>query len=92
MVQIADPEDIVSAHPFTARLDRDTVQTIASCCSNAVYHPHDYIAREREPASHFHLIRRREVALEIPLPPGIVDVTFVTSTIGVVPLYAISEF
>jgi hypothetical protein len=92
MVQIVGLEDILAAHPFTAGLDRDTVQTIADRCGTAVCHPGADTVRQGESASNFRLIRRREVPPEISVPAGTVDVTVVTSTIGLGPLYAIRGF
>ncbi len=70
MVQIVGLEDILARHPFAEDMDPDALRTISGCCSNAVYHPGDYIFREDEPADHFFLIRSGLVALEIHVPQG----------------------
>ena len=70
MVQITNLEEILSAHPFTAGMDHDALETIVGCCSNAVYHPGDYIFREGDPEDDFYLIRQGVVALEIHVPQG----------------------
>jgi CRP/FNR family cyclic AMP-dependent transcriptional regulator len=70
MVQIVGLEGILSEHPFARDLPPEVLQTIAGCCSNAAYHPGDYIFREGEPADHFFMIRQGLVALEIHVPQG----------------------
>ncbi len=70
MVQMVGLQDILAHHPFAEDLPPDMLATISGCCSNAVYHPGDYIFREGEPADHFFLIRQGMVALEIHLPQG----------------------
>lgn len=47
------------------------LNTISGCCSNAVYHPGDYIFHEGESADNFFLIRHGMVALEIHVPQGL---------------------
>ncbi|HEY0184701.1 MAG TPA: cyclic nucleotide-binding domain-containing protein [Rhodopila sp.] len=70
MVEIVGLEDILANHPFAHDLPPDVLRTITGCCSNAVYHPGEYIFREGEPADHFFLIRHGLVALEIHVPQG----------------------
>ncbi|MBN8898412.1 MAG: cyclic nucleotide-binding domain-containing protein, partial [Rhodospirillales bacterium] len=70
MVNIVGLEDTLAAHPFAADMDPDVLRTIAGCCSNAIYHPGDYLFREGEPADAFFLIRHGQVALEIHVPQG----------------------
>jgi CRP/FNR family transcriptional regulator, cyclic AMP receptor protein len=70
MVDIVGLEDILARHPFAQDMPRQALDTLTGCCSNAVYHPGDYIFREDEPADHFYLIRHGLVALEIHVPQG----------------------
>lgn len=70
MVNIVGLDDILAHHPFAEGMDPDALRTISGCCSNAVYHPGDYIFREGDPADHFYLIRHGLVALEIHVPQG----------------------
>jgi CRP/FNR family transcriptional regulator, cyclic AMP receptor protein len=70
MVNIVGLEDTLAHHPFAQDMNADVLSTIVGCCSNAVYHPGDYIFREGEPADNFYLIRHGLVALEIHVPQG----------------------
>jgi CRP/FNR family transcriptional regulator, cyclic AMP receptor protein len=70
MVNIVGLEDTLAHHPFAQDMNADVLSTIVGCCSNAVYHPGDYIFREGEPAANFYLIRHGLVALEIHVPQG----------------------
>ena len=70
MVEIVGLEGSLSHHPFAQGMPADELATISGCCSNAVYHPGDYIFRENEPADHFFLIREGLVSLEIHVPQG----------------------
>jgi CRP-like cAMP-binding protein len=68
MVNIVGLEDTLAHHPFAQGMSENVLDTIVGCCSNAVYHPGDYIFREGEPADN--LIRHGLVALEIHVPQG----------------------
>jgi CRP-like cAMP-binding protein len=70
MVENSGLESILADHPFAKDMPPQVLSTISGCCSNAVYHPGDYIFREDEPADHFFLIRHGLVALEIHVPQG----------------------
>jgi CRP-like cAMP-binding protein len=70
MVENVGLEQILADHPFAKDMPPQVLSTISGCCSNAVYHPGDYIFREGEAADHFFLIRHGLVALEIHLPQG----------------------
>jgi CRP/FNR family transcriptional regulator, cyclic AMP receptor protein len=70
MVNIVGLEDTLAYHPFAQDMNADVLSTIVGCCSNAVYHPGDYIFREGKPADNFYLIRHGLVALEIHVPQG----------------------
>jgi CRP/FNR family transcriptional regulator, cyclic AMP receptor protein len=43
MVNIVGLEDTLAHHPFAQDMNADVLSTIVGCCSNAVYHPGDYI-------------------------------------------------
>ena len=70
MVNVVGLEDILANHPFAEDMAPEVLSTISGCCSNAVYHPGEFIFREGEPADHFFLIRQGLVALEIHVPQG----------------------
>lgn len=68
MVQIANLEGTLAAHPFAHDLDPEMLHLVVGCCSNAVYKPGEYIFREGDAAQKFYLIRHGLVSLEIHVP------------------------
>ena len=61
-------ETLLHDHPFTTGLDHALVTLIAGCAKNMRFDPGDYLLREGEVATHFHLIREGTVALELFAP------------------------
>ena len=68
MVEIEGLGPLLAEHPFFAGMDPSALDTVVSCCANAVYRPGSYIFREDGAADHFYLIRSGAVALEVHIP------------------------
>ncbi len=60
--------DLLAEHPFFQGLKREHLEYIATCGTNAVFKPGEYLAREGEAADRFYVLRHGTVALELFVP------------------------
>jgi len=58
-------EPLLKSHPFFRDLDESSLQLLAGCAINRVYHPGSYIFRSGEEANEFYLLRSGLVDVEI---------------------------
>jgi CRP/FNR family transcriptional regulator, cyclic AMP receptor protein len=58
-------DNVLAEHPFFQGLEPEYLQLMRGCASNASYGAGAYIFREGDPATHFYVVRRGRVALEI---------------------------
>ncbi len=68
---------MLTEHPFAKGLEDAIIEKIAGCARNVSFDANEYVLREGGPASHFYLIRRGHVALEM-FAPGRGPVTFIS--------------
>jgi CRP-like cAMP-binding protein len=61
-------QPILRKHPFLEGLDEEQIRFLVGCARNVSYDPNQFLFREGEEASTFHLIRSGKVALENFLP------------------------
>ena len=61
-------ERVLREHPFVRDLKAEHIETLVGCASNRKFHPGEYLARERQQADEFFLIREGQVVLELYLP------------------------
>ena len=59
---------VLAKHPFFAGLDTRTLDLLSGCAANMRFNPGDCIAREGDPANHFHIIRSGRISVEIGIP------------------------
>ena len=62
--------DLIAEHPFFGDLAEDDIELIAGCGENVVFEPGQYVFKEGDEATDFHLIREGDVRLEIRAPQG----------------------
>jgi CRP/FNR family cyclic AMP-dependent transcriptional regulator len=63
-------EELLSEHPFFHGLDDQWIELVAGCAGNTHLSPGGYLFREGSAADTFYLIRRGQVAIEVPTPTG----------------------
>lgn len=63
-------EPILRAHPFFEGLPDPDVALITGCAKNVRFDAGAVLARERDPADQFYVIREGRVSLEFPCPSG----------------------
>lgn len=61
-------EPILAEHPFFAGLEARYVELMTGCASNVKFNAGETIFRTGEEANRFYIIRRGDIALEIPDP------------------------
>ena len=59
---------VLARHPFFAGLDAQALDLLSGCAANMRFKPGDYLAREGDPADHFHIIRSGRISVEIGIP------------------------
>lgn len=62
-------EPIIAEHPFFKGLDKNYLELITGCASNARFEAGQFIFRQSDEANVFYMIRQGKVALEI-CPPS----------------------
>ncbi len=62
--------DLIAEHGLFGDLADDDLELIAGCGENVVFEPGQYVFREGDASTHFHLIRDGDVRLEIRAPQG----------------------
>ncbi len=60
--------ELLAEHPFFQGLKPEHLEYIATCSTNVVFKPGEYLAREGEEADRFYVIRHGTVALELFVP------------------------
>jgi CRP-like cAMP-binding protein len=58
-------QPLLEAHDFFAGFPQDFIEYLVSCAKNVAFEQSDWLMREGQPATHFYLIRRGSVRLQI---------------------------